>query len=79
MSLSKEVLEALEARLKTLVETAEPDQLAYLAKALESVAGKTTAFDLMQSTFTVTTNNHTSATIKSAAEPAIQNQSGCPN
>lgn len=50
MSLSKDVLEALEARLKVLAETAEPDQLAYLAKALESVAGKTTAFDLVQLT-----------------------------
>lgn len=50
MSLSKEVLEALEARLKILAETAEPDQLAYLAKALEAVAGKTTAFDLVQLT-----------------------------
>lgn len=50
MSLTKTTLEALETRLQELAVTAEPEQLAYLAKALESVAGKTTAFDLVQLT-----------------------------
>lgn len=50
MSLTKTTLEALETRLQELATSAEPEQLAYLAKALESVAGKTTAFDLVQLT-----------------------------
>lgn len=50
MSLTQTTLEALETRLQELATTAEPEQLAYLAKALESVAGKTTAFDLVQLT-----------------------------
>lgn len=48
--LSKETLDAIQIRLQELAETAEPEQLAYLAKALEAVASKTTAFDIAQLT-----------------------------
>lgn len=48
MSLSKESLEALEARLATLSETATAEELAYITKALEIIAGKTTALDIVQ-------------------------------
>jgi hypothetical protein len=46
----RETLDSIQTRLQELAETAQPEQLAYLAKALESVAGKTTAFDIAQLT-----------------------------
>jgi hypothetical protein len=49
-TISRETLDSIQIRLQELVETAQPEQLAYLAKALESVAGKTTAFDIAQLT-----------------------------
>jgi hypothetical protein len=49
-TISRETLDSIQTRLQELAETAQPEQLAYLAKALESVAGKTTAFDIAQLT-----------------------------
>jgi hypothetical protein len=49
-TISRETLDSIQLRLQELAETAQPEQLAYLAKALESVAGKTTAFDIAQLT-----------------------------
>jgi hypothetical protein len=49
-TISRETLDSIQIRLQELAETAQPEQLAYLAKALESVAGKTTAFDIAQLT-----------------------------
>lgn len=48
MALTKEKLEALENRLAELSATATPEELAYISKALEIVAGKTTALDIVQ-------------------------------
>jgi hypothetical protein len=49
-TISRETLDSIQLRLQELAETAQPEQRAYLAKALESVAGKTTAFDIAQLT-----------------------------
>lgn len=48
MSLSKEQLAVLENRLAELSATATPEELAYISKSLEIVAGKTTALDIVQ-------------------------------
>jgi hypothetical protein len=50
MTITNETLTALQTRLQDLTETATPEQLAYLSKALESIAGRTTAFDIAQLT-----------------------------
>lgn len=44
---SKEVLYTLNTRVKELTKTAEPEQIAYLAKAIESVAGQSTVYDIV--------------------------------
>jgi hypothetical protein len=48
--ITNETLNAIQTRLQELIEDATPEQIAYLAKALESIAGKTTAFDIAQLT-----------------------------
>lgn len=50
MTIAKEVVYALHQRLKDLSVNATPDQLAYLAKSLESIAGQSTVFDIVQMT-----------------------------
>ncbi len=50
MTIAKEVVYALHKRLKDLSINAAPDQLAYLAKALESIAGQSTVLDIVQMT-----------------------------
>lgn len=47
MSIAKDVVYALHERLKTLSKDATPDQLAYLAKAMEAIAGKSTTLDII--------------------------------
>ncbi|WP_353278882.1 hypothetical protein [Wolbachia endosymbiont (group A) of Udea olivalis] len=50
MTIAKEVVYALHQRLKDLSVNATPDQLAYLAKSLESIAGQSTVLDIVQMT-----------------------------
>lgn len=50
MTIAKEVVYALHQRLKDLSVNATPDQLAYLAKSLESIAGQSTVLDIVQIT-----------------------------
>lgn len=50
MTIAKEVVYALHQRLKDLSVDATPDQLAYLAKSLESIAGQSTVLDIVQMT-----------------------------
>ncbi|MFT4327276.1 MAG: hypothetical protein AB3P07_01360 [Wolbachia pipientis] len=50
MTIAKEVVYALHQRLKELAVDATPDKIAYLAKALESVAGQSTVLDIVQMT-----------------------------
>ncbi|MFT4314067.1 MAG: hypothetical protein AB3P11_03025 [Wolbachia pipientis] len=50
MTIAKEVVYALHQRLKDLSINATPDQLAYLAKSLESIAGQSTVLDIVQIT-----------------------------
>ncbi len=47
MTIAKEVVQALHERLKKLSLDATAEQLAYLAKALESVAGQSTVYDVV--------------------------------
>jgi hypothetical protein len=50
MTIAKEVVYALHQRLKELAVDATPDKIAYLAKALESIAGQSTVLDIVQMT-----------------------------
>lgn len=50
MTIAKEVVYALHQRLKDLSVNATSDQLAYLAKALESIAGQSTVLDIVNMT-----------------------------
>ncbi|WP_374698707.1 hypothetical protein [Wolbachia endosymbiont (group B) of Limnophora tigrina] len=50
MTIAKEVVYALHQRLKELAVDATPDKIAYLAKALESIAGQSTVLDIVQIT-----------------------------
>ncbi|GHM58161.1 MAG: hypothetical protein sL5_10600 [Candidatus Mesenet longicola] len=50
MTIVKEVVNALQQRLKELSIDATPDKLAYLAKALESIAGQSTVLDIVNIT-----------------------------
>ncbi|APR98559.1 hypothetical protein [Wolbachia endosymbiont of Folsomia candida] len=50
MTIAKEAVYALHKRLKDLTIDATPDQLAYLAKSLESIAGQSTVLDIVQMT-----------------------------
>ncbi|APR98634.1 hypothetical protein [Wolbachia endosymbiont of Folsomia candida] len=50
MTIAKEVVYALHQRIKDLSVEATPDKIAYLAKALESIAGQSTVFDIVQMT-----------------------------
>ncbi|MBD0392067.1 hypothetical protein IC220_06530 [Wolbachia endosymbiont of Pentalonia nigronervosa] len=50
MTIAKEVVYALHQRIKDLSQDATPDKVAYLAKALESIAGQSTVFDIVQMT-----------------------------
>lgn len=50
MTIAKEVVYALHQRIKDLSVEATPDKVAYLAKALESIAGQSTVFDIVQMT-----------------------------
>lgn len=52
MTIAKEVVYALHQRLKELAVDATPDKIAYLAKALESIAGQSTVLDIVQMTDT---------------------------
>jgi hypothetical protein len=80
--ISRETLNSIQTRLQELAETAQPEQLAYLAKALESVAGKTTAFDIAQLTdeklqelVTLTESSLEQLQLaKEAAEAALESQ-----
>lgn len=47
MTIAKEAVNALHQRLKDLSVDATPDQLAYLSKALESMAGQSTVYDIV--------------------------------
>lgn len=47
MTIAKEAVYALHQRLKDLSINAPADQLAYLAKALESIAGQSTVYDIV--------------------------------
>ena len=47
MTIAKEAVYALHQRLKDLSVNAPADQLAYLAKALESIAGHSTVYDIV--------------------------------
>ena len=47
MTIAKEAVYALHQRLKDLSIDAPADQLAYLAKALESIAGHSTVYDIV--------------------------------
>lgn len=47
MTIAKEVVYALHQRIKDLSHDATPDKVAYLAKALESIAVKSTVFDIV--------------------------------
>ena len=47
MTIAKEAVCALHQRLKDLSINAPADQLAYLAKALESIAGQSTVYDIV--------------------------------
>jgi hypothetical protein len=47
MTIAKEAVYALHQRLKDLSINAPADQLAYLAKALESIAGHSTVYDIV--------------------------------
>jgi hypothetical protein len=81
-TISRETLDSIQTRLQELAETAQPEQLAYLAKALESVAGKTTAFDIAQLTdeklqelMALTENSlQQLQAAKEAAESALESQ-----
>ena len=46
--LEKEMVIALQTRLKELSLSATPDELAYLARAMESLAGKSTVLDMVE-------------------------------
>ncbi|WP_353280449.1 hypothetical protein [Wolbachia endosymbiont (group B) of Cyclophora punctaria] len=46
----KEIIDALQKRLKDLVANSTPDQLAYLAKALESIVDKSSVSEIVQMT-----------------------------
>ena len=48
MTIAKEAVNALHQRLKDLSVDATPDQLAYLSKALESMAGQSTVYDIVR-------------------------------
>ncbi|WCR54465.1 MAG: hypothetical protein PG981_001487 [Wolbachia endosymbiont of Ctenocephalides orientis wCori] len=50
MTIAKEVVYALHQRIKDLSVEVTPDKVAYLAKALESIAGQSTVFDIVQMT-----------------------------
>ncbi|WCR53385.1 MAG: hypothetical protein PG981_000407 [Wolbachia endosymbiont of Ctenocephalides orientis wCori] len=50
MKTVKEIIDALQKRLKSLAENSTPDQLAYLAKALESIVDKSAVSDIVQIT-----------------------------
>lgn len=50
MTIAKEAVYALHKRLKDLAADSTPDQLAYLAKSLESIAGQSTVLDIVQMT-----------------------------
>ncbi|MDN5248411.1 MAG: hypothetical protein QWI36_04730 [Wolbachia endosymbiont of Tyrophagus putrescentiae] len=50
MTIAKEVVYALHKRIKDLSLDATPDKIAYLAKALESIAGQSTVFDIVSIT-----------------------------
>lgn len=50
MTIAKEVVYALHQRIKDLSQDASPDKVAYLAKALESIAGQSTVFDIVSMT-----------------------------
>jgi hypothetical protein len=47
VTIAKEAVNALHQRLKDLSVDASPDELAYLSKALESMAGQSTVYDLV--------------------------------
>ena len=47
MTITKEAVYALHQRLKDLSIDAPADQLAYLAKSLESIAGHSTVYDIV--------------------------------
>ncbi len=50
MSITKEVIDALNQRIKDLAANSTPDQLAYLAKALESIVDKSAVSEIVQMT-----------------------------
>lgn len=50
MSITKEVIDALNQRIKDLAAGSTPDQLAYLAKALESIVDKSAVSEIVQMT-----------------------------
>ncbi len=50
MTIAEEVINALSKRLKELSADATPEEIAYLAKTLESVAGKSTVLDIVNMT-----------------------------
>ncbi|WP_265040583.1 hypothetical protein [Wolbachia endosymbiont (group A) of Ectemnius continuus] len=50
MSITKEVIDALNQRIKDLAASSTPDQLAYLAKALESIVDKSAVSEIVQMT-----------------------------
>ncbi|MBC6685714.1 hypothetical protein H9I48_00315 [Wolbachia pipientis] len=50
MSIIKEVIDALNQRIKDLAANSTPDQLAYLAKALESIVDKSAVSEIVQMT-----------------------------
>ncbi|GFY40397.1 uncharacterized protein TNIN_400261 [Trichonephila inaurata madagascariensis] len=50
MTKVKEIIDALQKRLKDLAANSTPDQLAYLAKALESIVDKSAVSDIVQMT-----------------------------
>ncbi|WCR59265.1 MAG: hypothetical protein PG978_000701 [Wolbachia endosymbiont of Ctenocephalides felis wCfeF] len=50
MTIAKEVIDALNQRIKDLAPNSTPDQLAYLAKALESIADKSSVSEIVQMT-----------------------------
>lgn len=50
MSITNEVIDALHQRIKTLAENSTPNQLAYLAKSLESITDKKAISNIVQMT-----------------------------
>ncbi|TLW82419.1 hypothetical protein FFT13_04845, partial [Wolbachia endosymbiont of Drosophila santomea] len=48
MTIANEAIDALHQRIKDLAANSTPDQLAYLAKSLESMIGKKAISDIVQ-------------------------------